>query len=92
MDIGITALLTVVFSLIFLLIQRSERKKRLIVFLAFLLIGELIRRYTFYRGTHTEAWVALILALLINGAFWLFIGRYNPPKSSDEIQVIGLDD
>lgn len=92
MDIGITALLTIILSLIILLIQRSERKKRLIVFIAFLVVAELIRRYTFYRGTHAEAWVALILALLFNTAFWLFFGRYNPPKSSDEIQVIGLDD
>jgi hypothetical protein len=92
MDIGVTALLTVILALIFLLIQRSEKKKRLIVIIAFLVVGELIRRYTFYRGTHTEAWVALILALVVNLAFWLFIGRYNPPRSSDEIQVIGLDD
>lgn len=92
MDIGITALLTVTFGLIFLLIQRSERKKRIIVFIAFLLVGELIRRFTFYRNVHAEAWTALLLALLLNFFFWLFIGRYNPPKSSDEIQVIGLDD
>ncbi|MFN8379084.1 MAG: hypothetical protein U0452_10480 [Anaerolineae bacterium] len=92
MDIGITALLTVIFTFIFLLIQRSERKKRIIVFVAFLVVGELIRRYTFYRNVHAEAWVALILALILNFAFWLFFGRYNPVKSSDEIQVIGLDD
>ena len=92
MDIGITALLTVIFSLIFFLIQRSERKRRLIVFIAFLVVGLLIRNYTVYRNVHAEAWTALILALILNGLFWLFIGRYNPPKSSDEIQVIGLDD
>jgi membrane-associated PAP2 superfamily phosphatase len=92
MDLGITALLTVIFGLIFFLIQRSERRRRLIVFIAFLVVGLLIRNYTFYRNVHTEAWTALILALIINGLFWLFIGRYNPPKSSDEIQVIGLDD
>ena len=92
MDIGTTALLTVIFSLVFLLIQRSERKKRLVVLIAFLIIGELIRRYTFYRNVHSEAWLSLILALILNGLFWLFFGRYNPPKSSDEIEVIGLDD
>ncbi len=92
MDVGLTLLLTFLFSLIFLLIQRSERRRRLIVIFAFLVVGELIRRYTWYRNVHTEAWVALILALLINLLFWLFIGRYNPPHSSEEIQVIGLDD
>ncbi|HYO88134.1 MAG TPA: hypothetical protein VER79_05765 [Candidatus Limnocylindrales bacterium] len=92
MDIGLTALLTFVFGLVFLLIQRSERRRRLIVFLAFLVVGELIRRYAFYRNAHTEVWTALIIALVLNTMFWLFIGRYNPPHSSEEIQVIGLDD
>jgi len=45
-----------------------------------------------YRDIHAEAWTALLIALILNGAFWLFIGRYNPPGSSDDIQVIGLDD
>jgi hypothetical protein len=37
-------------------------------------------------------WVALVIALALNGLFWVFIGRYNPPGSSEEIDVIGLDD
>jgi uncharacterized membrane protein YjjB (DUF3815 family) len=92
MDIGLTVLLTFVFGLVFLLIQRSERRRRLIVFLAFLVVGELIRRYAFYRNVHTEVWAALIIALVLNILFWLLFGRYNPPHSSEEIQVIGLDD
>lgn len=35
---------------------------------------------------------AVISALIINGLFWVLIGRYNPPKSSDEIKVLGLND
>jgi hypothetical protein len=92
MDIGLTILLTFLFGLIVLLIQRSERRRRLVVFLAFLVVGELIRRYAFFRDAHTEVWVALVTALGLNGLFWLFIGRYNPPGSSEEIEVIGLDD
>jgi len=57
-----------------------------------LVIGELIRRYVFYRNVHTEAWIALTIALVLNLGFYLFIGRYNPVHSSEEIQVIGLDD
>lgn len=92
MDIGLTILLTVIFGLILLLIQRSERRRRLIVFLLFLVVGEMIRRYAFFRNAHTEVWIGLIIALVLNGLFWLFIGRYNPPGSSEDIQVIGLDD
>jgi peptidoglycan/LPS O-acetylase OafA/YrhL len=92
MDIGLTILLTFLFGLIALLIQRSERRRRLLVFLSFLVVGELIRRYAFFRDAHTEVWVALVIALALNGLFWVFIGRYNPPGSSEEIDVIGLDD
>lgn len=92
MDIGLTILLTVIFGLILLLIQRSERRRRLIVFLLFLVVGEMIRRYAFFRNAYTEVWIGLIIALVLNGLFWLFIGRYNPPGSSEDIQVIGLDD
>lgn len=35
---------------------------------------------------------AALTALIFNGLFWFLIGRYNPPKSSDAITVIGLKD
>lgn len=89
---GITLLLTFLIGLMLFLIQRSERKRRRIVALGMLLGGELIRRYVWFRGVHTEAWVALIAALLLNALFWLLIGRYNPVGSSDRIQVLGMDD
>jgi hypothetical protein len=92
MDMGITLLLTFLIGLMLFLIQRSERKRRRIVALGMLLGGELIRRYVWFRGVHTEAWVALIAALLLNALFWLLIGRYNPVGSSDRIQVLGMDD
>jgi hypothetical protein len=92
MDFGITAMLFVMLSVLFFFFQRSERKRRLIVLLGVLFVGELLRRYVWFRDAHTEGWVALIAALLLNAAFWLFIGRYNPVGSSDDIQVIGMDD
>ncbi|NDJ62989.1 MAG: hypothetical protein GYB67_17850 [Chloroflexi bacterium] len=92
MDLSTTVLLTVIIGSMFLFIQRAEPKRRLLVAVITLLVGVLVRNYTFYRDVHTEAWVALGAALLLNFLFWLLIGRYNPVSSSDEIQVIGMDD
>ena len=92
MNVGILVLLAVFMSFMLLIVQRAETKRRLLVAVVMLGIGELIRRYVFYRNVHTEAWIALIIALVFNAVFYLFVGRYNPVHSSDEIQVIGLDD
>lgn len=92
MDTGITIALTVVIGLMLFIFQRTESGRRRLVGLLLLLGGELIRRFVWYRDIHTEAWIALIAALILNLGFWLFIGRYNPVGSSDRIQVIGLDD
>ena len=92
MNVGILVLLAVFISFMLFLVQRSEAKRRLFVAVIMLVIAELIRRYVFYRNVHTEAWIALIIALFLNAGFYLFVGRYNPVHSSEEIQVIGLDD
>lgn len=86
--LGITALL----GLLFLIIQRAEPKKRLIVFLTFSILFALIRDWVMSRDAVKEGWVGLILAILLNFLFWVLIGRYNPVRSSDEIKVLGLDD
>jgi len=92
MQIGIIILLSSVIGLMLLLVQRSERKRRVLVAIGTLLVGEVIRRYVWYREYHAEGWIALSVALVINGLFWLLIGRYNPVGSSDRIHVYGLDD
>jgi uncharacterized protein YqhQ len=92
MDGSVFILLLVIISFVLFLFQRSEPKKRRIVLLIMLPLAVLLRNYVWYRDVHTEAWAALILALLLNGFFWLFIGRYNPVTSSDQIKVYGLDD
>lgn len=92
MNVGMLVLLAVAIGVMIFMVQRAEAKRRLFVALVMLGIGELIRRYVFYRNLHTEAWIALGIAVLVNLLYWLLIGRYNPPASSDEIQVIGLDD
>lgn len=93
MDAGILFGLTIILTGLLLLIQRSERKRRLLVALVMLVPVELIRRFTIIRGVEGEMWAALGIALVLNFFFWLLIGRYNPVrKSEDEIQVIGMDD
>ena len=116
MNIGILILLTLFISAMIFIIQRAEAKRRRLVILVMLAVGELIRRYVIYRsewlvlppfgdlllrvfptypldaGLHREAWLALGIALVLNFFFWALIGRYNPVASSDEIQVIGMDD
>lgn len=92
MNLQYLAILTFLFSLLFLFIQRAEPKKRRVVLL--IIIGPLIliRNFAIYRDVETEGWIALGLAVILNFMFWILIGRYNPVKSSDEIQVLGLDD
>lgn len=92
MEIGVIVLLSVSFGIMLMVVQRSERKRRLLVALGMLLIGEVIRRYVWYRGYHGEGWIALGVAFAFNVLFWIFIGRYNPVGSSDRIQVYTLDD
>jgi hypothetical protein len=92
MDTGIALFLTFIIGVMILIVQRVEAKRRLIIALGMLVGGELVRRYVWYRGVHSEAWVALIAALVLNFLFWILIGRYNPVGSSDRIQVIGMDD
>jgi hypothetical protein len=36
--------------------------------------------------------MAAFAAVIFNLLFWMLIGRYNPPRSGDEIRVIGIND
>jgi hypothetical protein len=92
MQLDAILLLAFVFSLLLFFIQRSEKRRRLVAIIVVLGVGELLRRYVFYRDYHDEALIALIIAVILNVLFWLLIGRYNPVGSSDSIQVMGLDD
>lgn len=92
MDLAQVLGLTTLFGLLFLIIQRTEPKKRLIVILTFSVIFALIRDWVMSRDAVQEAWVGLGISLVLNFLFWLLIGRYNPVKPSDEMKVLGLDD
>lgn len=87
-------ILTLMFTGLIFLIQRTEAKYRLpVTLLLIFTAGILLRNFVVYRQVEREGWTALGIALLLNFCFWLFIGRYNPVGSSDEnIQVLGMDD
>lgn len=92
MDLSGFLLLLFAFTVLGLMFQRTEAKRRLVVAVGIGLVGILVQRYANYREYHTEAIVALILAIVINGLFWVLIGRYNPVASSDDMKVLGMDD
>lgn len=92
MNIGAAILLTLTMSVMLLLIQRAEARRRIVVALIMAVMGLLVQRYANYRELHVEALLAFILALIFNLVFWVVIGRYNPPGNSDDIRVLGMDD
>lgn len=92
MDTGTFTLIMFLLTGVFFIIQRSESKRRFTVILLMLVVLELIRRYAWYRDRHTEVVLALVVALVLNFGFWLFIGRYNPVGSSDDIKVLKMED
>ena len=88
-----TTVYTAVFmSLLFFLVQRAEKKARRMAWFFAICIFLMIRHVAYTQGDESTAWSGLLLAAFLNSLFWFFIGRYNPPKSSDSIQVIGMDD
>ena len=92
MQVSYFLLLFFTIGFMLFLFQRTEAKKRRIVALVMVLLSVVIFNFIRYRELHSEAQTALVAALAVNFLFWALIGRYNPPKSSDEIQVIGMDD
>ncbi|MCY4466614.1 MAG: hypothetical protein OXE46_13885 [Chloroflexi bacterium] len=93
MDWGYTLLITLTAAALLLMVQRAEPKRRRLVGFFVLLGLLLIRHNAFLKGNlHEETLIAFAVALLLSGAFWLLIGRYNPVGSSDEVRVIGMDD
>jgi hypothetical protein len=92
MQVSYFILLLFTIGFMMFLFQRTEAKKRRIVVLVMAVLAILIFNFIRYRGLHSEGQAAFVVALVLNFLFWVLIGRYNPPKSSDEIQVIGMDD
>ncbi len=92
MDTEYLLVFTVLMTMLLLVIQRTERSKRLIVIAVMLIPAILIRNWIVYIEREREGQIALLLSLILSFLFWWLIGRYNPVGSSDDIQVLGLDD
>lgn len=93
MDWNYLGLIAVTAMLLFVLIQRTDPKRRRlsIAFVAFCLL--VIRHNAFLkRDLHEETLLAVLIGLVLSGAFWLLVGRYNPVAADDDIQVMGMDD
>ncbi|MCY4064518.1 MAG: hypothetical protein OXG53_19295 [Chloroflexi bacterium] len=93
MDLNYIALITVTVSLLFVLIQRTDPKRRRLS-IAFVVLCLLIIHHntSIKNDLHEETLLAFLLAVLASGLFWLLIGRYNPVDKDEEIQVMGMDD
>jgi Na+/H+-dicarboxylate symporter len=112
-NLGGWLLLTIIFSSLILLVQRSEKKRRLVSLGVLIFVWSIVWAYGIYRistacgelvdaacfivarnqnaiAWNTTNWAAAA-ALIFNLLFWFLIGRYNPPRSSDDIIVIGRD-
>ena len=85
--------LTIIFSLAFLIFQRTERK-RLWLIAVFMVVPLLA--ITWYWASFKDQERVFIFAvgisLVLNALFWLLYGRRNPPGSSDDIKVIGSEE
>lgn len=93
MDWNYVALITFTATLLFLLIQRTEPKRRRLSIVFVIIALLVIRQNAFLKSNlHEETLLACLFAAALSGVFWLLIGRYNPIDADDEIQVMGMDD
>lgn len=92
METGALIFIAIWMAALLFLIQRTEKRRRRAVLFLVLIVGFLTQYWANFRGLGREFWFALLAAAIVNVLFWMFIGRYNPVGSSDDIQVIGMDD
>jgi hypothetical protein len=91
MNLATLTLLTLFFSILFFILQRTQKSARRLILLLMLTPILFLRHYAMSRGIETEAWTAFFIAIILNFLFWALIGRYNPVASRD-VRVLGLDD
>jgi len=84
-------LLFALYSGALLIVQRAEKASRLLVFFVMAFIANLIWRTAIYYEHEAENAWAILMALIVNGLFWLLIGQRFPPGSSDNIEVVGME-
>lgn len=89
MDISYWLVITVTFSILLIMWQRAEEKRRKVVRNFVIIVGVLaLIRYELVG----ETIAGYVTALIVSFLFWVLIGRYNPVGSSDDIKVYGMDD
>lgn len=89
MSWGYVLLITVVFTTLLIIIQRTEDRKRKLMRGFVITMGILLMIRYELQG---ETLLGYMFALIMSFLFWLLIGRYNAVGSSDEIKVYGMDD
>ncbi len=89
---GALLLLTTLYSFLFLLVQRSERNRRVATSLFMGFCAAVVSRYAAFRDYDSEGKWAVYIALLLNYLFWWAVGRHYPPADSSEIEVWGMEE
>jgi hypothetical protein len=92
MDVGSLILLALSFTVLFIMVQRAEAKRKRIVRYVVIVLVLFIAWYANTTSLQREAIIGFIIAVVVSFLFWLLIGRYNPVGSSDDIRVLGMDD
>ena len=93
MDWNYIGLITITVALLFVLIQRTDPRRRRLSVAFVLLCLLLIRQNAFIKSDlHEETLLAFALGVGLSGLFWLLVGRYNPVDADDDIRVMGMDD
>lgn len=89
---GALLLMTGLYSFLILLVQRSERYRRVATLLFMGFCAALVSRYAAFRDYDAEGKWAVYMALLLNYGFWWAVGRHYPPADSSEIEVWGMEE
>jgi len=92
-QLGTVLTLTLLFSFLFFMLQRTESKYVWVALLVLVLpVGYIIYDWARFQGWNREMLIAVGLSILLNVAFWVLYGRRHPTGTSDSIKVIGMDD
>ena len=92
MDTQYLFFVVILITALLIAMQRTEAGRRKFVLFLLVIIGLLLRYNAFLKNLHTETILGIVIGVVISGLFWIFIGRYNPVGTSEDIKVMGLDD
>ena len=93
LDTNNLVVLTIIYTAILLIVQRTERKRKLIaILIALLPISYATYQWGVLRNQLSVVILAAGIALALNVIGWIVYGRKHPPGTSDSITVIGMED